>query len=63
MRENNPWVDEIVRRYVADKSDFADVEEDFDCLEAWNGDGAKLGVVAESTLSLLGDWLRLGKID
>lgn len=63
MRENNPWVDEIVRRYIADKSDFAEVEDDFDCLEAWNGDGAKLGVVAENTLSLLGDWLRLGKID
>ena len=62
-REDSPDVDEIVRRYRADKEDFLDVETDFNCIQVWNGDGVSLERVADNILTQLGIWMRLGKID
>ena len=62
-REDSPDVDEIVRRYRADKEDFLDVEKDFNCLTVWNGDGVSLERIADNILCQLGIWMRLGKID
>ena len=62
-REDSPDVDEIIRRYRADKEDFLDVESDFQCLEVWNGDGVSLERLADNILCQLGIWLRLGKLN
>lgn len=62
-REDNPCVDEIIRRYGTDKIDFDGVEHDFECYIVWNGEGTNLIGLAETILCTLSDWMRLGKID
>ena len=62
-REVSPDVDEIVRRYGADKIDFDGVEHDFECYTVWNGDGANLMDITDTILCTLSGWMRLGKID
>jgi guanylate kinase len=62
-REDNPCVDEIIRRYGTDKIDFDGVEHDFECYAVWNGEGTNLIGLAETILYTLRDWMRLGKID
>lgn len=62
-REVSPDVDEIVRRYNADKNDFDGVEHDFECYTVWNGEGTSLQSLADTILCTLSGWMRLGKID
>jgi guanylate kinase len=62
-REDNPCVDEIIRRYSADRIDFDDVEHDFECYSVWNGDGTNLTGLAETVLCTLSDWMRLGNFN
>ena len=62
-REVSPDVDEIVRRYNADKNDFDGVEHDFECYTVWNGEGTSLQGLADTILCTLSGWMRLGKID
>jgi guanylate kinase len=62
-REDNPCVDEIIRRYNADRMDFDDVEHDFECYSIWNGDGTNLIGLAETVLCTLSDWMRLGNFN
>jgi guanylate kinase len=61
-REENPDVDEIVRRYRADQIDFADFETNARTLVVWNED-ISLNTLADTTLKTLDEWMRLGKID
>lgn len=60
-REDSPNVDEIVRRYSADKIDFDGVDEDFDCIIEWNGDGVDLARLANTILLRLGMWVFHGQ--
>lgn len=60
-REDSPNVDEIVRRYSADKIDFDGVDEDFDCIVEWNGDGVDLARLADTILLRLGMWIFRGQ--
>ncbi len=62
-REDNPCVDEIIRRYGADKIDFEGVEDDFDCIEVWNGDNTNLVTLAQNLLQHLEGRGLLAKID
>lgn len=62
-REDNPCVDEIIRRYGADKIDFEGVEDDFDCIEVWNGDSTDLTTLAQNLLQHLEGRGLLAKID
>lgn len=60
-REDSPNVDEIVRRYSADKIDFDGVDEDFNCIVEWNGDGIDLTRLADTILLRLGMWVFRGQ--
>lgn len=60
-REDSPNVDEIVRRYSADKIDFDGVDEDFNCIVEWNGDGIDLTRLADTILLRLGVWVFRGQ--
>ena len=51
-REENPNVDEIVRRYKTDKEDFFDLE--FRCTEIENNDSEDLDLAARQIVSQLG---------
>ena len=51
-REDNPDVDEIIRRYKADKEDFFDLE--FSYIEVENNDEEDLGLATYTILSQLG---------
>ena len=51
-REDNPNVDEIVRRYKTDKEDFFDLE--FSYIEVENNDEEDLGLATYAILSQLG---------
>lgn len=62
-REEEPDVDEIVRRYQADKIDFANIEADCRCMVVWNDDGEDLKSLAQSILIQLGRWTHLGNLD
>lgn len=62
-REENPDVDEIIRRYRADQIDFADIEADCRCLVVWNGEGEYLPDLAQNVLTQLAPWLRLGNLN
>ena len=62
-REDNPCVDEIIRRYGTDKIDFDGVEYDFECYPVWNGDGTNLIALAETVLCTLSGWMRLGNFN
>lgn len=53
-RENNPNVDEIIRRYVTDKNDFDHLWEEIKYIEVENEDEEDLGLATYAILSDLG---------
>lgn len=61
-REEDPDVDEIVRRYRADQLDFADFELNAPTLIVFNEE-TSLSSLAKSILPSLERWTPLGKID
>ena len=56
-REGSPDVREIIRRFHADWLDFEGVEEDFECIEIPNGEGADIVAGAMLALGQLKEWL------
>ena len=59
-REGSPDVREIIRRFHADWLDFEGVEEDFECIEIPNGEGADIVASAMLALAQLKPWLDQG---
>lgn len=60
-REDCPDVNEIVRRYSADRIDFAEVEDDFDYVTAWNGNGTEISAAASEILTQASAWMAQGQ--
>lgn len=60
-REGSPDVREIIRRFHADWLDFEGVEEDFECIEIPNGEGADIVAGAMLALAQLKPWLEQGQ--
>lgn len=60
-REDCPDVNEIVRRYSADRIDFAEVEDDFDYITAWNGSGTEISTAASEILTQASAWIAQGQ--
>ena len=60
-REEQPDVREIVRRFNADWMDFDGIEEDFECIKVFNGQGADLVANAMLVIAELTPWLQQGK--
>ena len=61
-REEDPDVDEVIRRYRADQMDFAEFETKSRTIVLWNED-ISLPSLARSALLGLEQWLRLGNLD
>ena len=61
-REEDPDVDEIVRRYRADQLDFAEFEVHAPTIVVFNED-TDLSSLAQSILPDLAQWMRLGNLD
>ena len=61
-REENPDVEEIIRRYRADQLDFADFELNAPTLMVFNEE-TELSALAKSILPSLERWAPLGKTD
>lgn len=60
-REDCPDVNEIVRRYSADRIDFAEVEDDFNYVTTWNGHGTNISAAASDILAQASAWLAQGQ--
>ena len=60
-REDCPDVNEIVRRYSADRIDFAEVKDDFSYVTAWNGHGTNISAAASDILAQASAWLAQGQ--